>query len=74
MGLINEATLVILLEKILPRVQGDQKLLGDSLSKLLKHVEDNYATENKNSAYAEITDKLKQMIKRLDNTYFTNFF
>ena len=74
MGLINEATLVILLEKILPRVQGDEKLLGDSLEKLLKHVEDNYATENKNSAYAETTDKLKQMIKRLDNTYFTNFF
>ena len=74
MGLINEATLIILLEKILPRVQGDEKLLGDSLEKLLKHVEDNYATENKNSAYAETTDKLKQMIKRLDNTYFTNFF
>jgi hypothetical protein len=73
-SLISEATLIILLEKILPRVQGDEKLLGNSLENILKYVKDNYGSHSNRPVYIEVTNKLDQMIKRLQNTYFANFF
>lgn len=73
-SLISEATLIILLEKILPRVQGDEKLLGNSLENILKYVKDNYGSYSNRPVYIEVTNKLDQMIKRLQNTYFANFF
>jgi len=72
--LIDEAMLVILLEKILPRVQGDQNLLGESLDKLLEHIRSNYGNENNTIAYNSVITKLNQMSKQLQNAYFTNFF
>lgn len=73
-SLIEEATLVILLEKILPRVQGDEKLLGDTLEDLKKHVEVNFSVHKGKGIYNDVVDKLSQMSHRLKSTYFANFF
>lgn len=73
-SLIEEATLVILLEKILPRVQGDEKLLGDTLEDLKEHVETNFNVCKENATYKEVVEKLRQMDQRLKSTYFANFF
>lgn len=73
-SLIDEATLIILLEKILPRVQGDGKLLGDTLKHLKEHVETNFIAHKESDVYREVIAKLSQMSNRLDSAYFTNFF
>ena len=76
--LINKAALVILLEKILPRVQGDEKLLstaeGNVFTELIKYVEENLKCKDDSGVYTEVLTKLDEMNKRLSNTYFANFF
>ena len=76
--LIDEATLVILLEKILPRVQGDEKLLntesGNVFKRLKELITKDRAEEAKGALYTEICAKLDEMDTRLTNTYFANFF
>ena len=76
--LIKEAALIILLEKILPRVQGDDKLLSDAegtvFAKLISLLESDFNDISKYEIYDEVVAKLKEMDKRLTNTYFANFF
>ena len=76
--IIKEASLIILLEKILPRVQGDDKLLSDSegsvFAKLIGLLETEFSDISKYDIYDEVVAKLKEMDKRLTNTYFANFF
>ena len=83
-GLIGEATLAILLEKILPRIQGEQKQLetkkegntSNVLKDLTSFVERHFKSEegtDSNSLYHRVVKKLEEMDKRLEN-YYTNFF
>lgn len=81
-SLIHEATLAILLEKVLPRVQGEQKQLetkngGNVLKDMKTFVENHFKpiTEDKDeiSRYSKVLCKLDEMDKKLDN-YYTNFF
>ncbi len=81
-GLIGEATLAILLEKVLPRVQGEQKQLetqkgkSNVLKDLKTFVERNFKPEedtDANSLYNQVLRKLKEMDDKLAN-YYTNFF
>ena len=82
-GLISEATLAILLEKILPRVQGEQKQLetkndgktSNILKDLKSFVEQHFkpAEGTTDSLYNQVISKLDEMDRKLDN-YYTNFF
>ena len=81
-GLIGEATLAILLEKVLPRVQGEQKQLetqngkSNVLKDLKTFVESHFKPEDDaaaNSLYNQVLRKLKEMDDKLAN-YYTNFF
>jgi len=76
--IIKEAALVILLEKILPRVQGDDKLLSDAqgsvFAKLKSLLQSDFAGLEETAVYGEVVAKLDEMDKRLTNTYFANFF
>ena len=81
-GLIGEATLAILLEKVLPRVQGEQKQLetqngkSNVLKDLETFVESHFKPEedsDANSLYNQVLRKLKDMDDKLAN-YYTNFF
>ena len=81
-GLICEATLAILLEKVLPRVQGEQKQLetqkgkSNVLKDLKTFVESHFKPEedtDANSLYYQVLRKLKEMDDKLAN-YYTNFF
>lgn len=81
-GLIGEATLAILLEKVLPRVQGEQKQLetqngkSNVLKDLKTFVESHFKPEENadaNSLYNQVLRKLKEMDDKLAN-YYTNFF
>lgn len=81
-GLIGEATLAILLEKVLPRVQGEQKQLetqkgkSNVLKDLKAFVESHFKPEedtDANSLYKQVLRKLKEMDDKLAN-YYTNFF
>ena len=81
-GLIGEATLAILLEKVLPRVQGEQKQLetqkgkSNVLKDLKTFVESHFKPEedtDANSLYNQVLRKLKEMDDKLAN-YYTNFF
>lgn len=81
-GLIGEATLAILLEKVLPRVQGEQKQLetqngkSNVLKDLKTFVESHFKSEEEtdaNSLYNQVLRKLKEMDDKLAN-YYTNFF
>ena len=81
-GLIGEATLAILLEKVLPRVQGEQKQLetqngkSNVLKDLKTFVESHFKPEedtDANSLYKQVLRKLKEMDDKLAN-YYTNFF
>lgn len=76
--LIDEATLVILLEKILPRIQGDEKLLNTDKGNVFKSLKElisaDWKEEDKNGLYTEVCAKLDEMDNRLSNTYFANFF
>lgn len=80
--LIGEATLAILLEKVLPRVQGEQKQLetqngkSNVLKDLKIFVESHFKPEEEtdaNSLYNQVLRKLKEMDDKLAN-YYTNFF
>ena len=75
---INEAALVILLEKVLPRVQGDDKLLSDSagsvFTKLSVYLDSDFNSLSETAVFKEVKAKLEEMDKRLANTYFANFF
>ena len=76
--IINEAALVILLEKVLPRVQGDDKLLSDSagsvFAKLSAFLDSDFNSLSETAVFKEVKAKLEEMDKRLTNTYFANFF
>ena len=76
------ATLAILLEKVLPRVQGEQKQLetqngkSNVLKDLKTFVESHFKPEedtDANSLYTQVLKKLKEMDDKLAN-YYTNFF
>ena len=80
--LIGEATLAILLEKVLPRVQGEQKQLetqkgrSNVLKDLQTFVVSHFKPEediDANSLYNQVLRKLKEMDDKLAN-YYTNFF
>lgn len=76
--LIDEASLVILLEKILPRVQGDEKLLNTESGNVFKRLKELISADRtedaKSALFTEICAKLDEMDNRLTNTYFANFF
>lgn len=79
-SLIDEAMLAILLEKVLPRVQGEQKQLatknGSNVLKDLKaFVAKHFAPAEgeTNALYQKVVSKLDEMDEKLDN-YYTNFF
>lgn len=78
--LIKEATLAILMEKILPRVQGEKKQLettngSDVLKDMKTFVEMHFAPEegHDSTMFNKVIKKLDEMEKRLDS-YYTNFF
>lgn len=79
---LYEAFMAVLLEKILPRVEGDEKAMkcnekGDSV--ILKNIE-KYLNELKpangepSSTYETLMAKLSEMNERVKNSYFTSFF
>ena len=81
-GLIGEATLAILLEKVLPRIQGEQKQLetkkGNSnvLKDLKTFVESHFKPTEEtdaNSLYNRVMKKLEEMDNKL-KSYYTYFF
>lgn len=76
---ISEAFLTILLTKILPRIQGDDQLLAtkkDSnvLRDLANFIKEKYDNVNGSDLQKSVIDKLEKMDKRLEKSYFTNFF
>lgn len=82
--LVNKAFLTILLEKILPRVEGDEKAMNcgsDGNSKILNNLHayvdefkpENY-TEGDGSIYDILSHKLDEMNERVKTSYFTSFF
>lgn len=78
--LIKEATLAILMEKILPRVQGEKKQLetahGSDVLKDLKAFVETYFTPeegHESVMFNKVIKKLDEMEKKLDS-YYTNFF
>lgn len=80
-SLIGEAVLAILLEKVLPRVQGEQRQLAtkNGSSNVLKDLKAFVAKHfapaegEKNALYQKVVSKLDEMDEKLDN-YYTNFF
>lgn len=83
--LLNTAFMTILLQKVLPRVEGDEKALhcddgGRSviLAKLKSFLSANFMAENSPSntsdIYDELIKKIDEMERRLEDTYFTSFF
>lgn len=83
--LLNTAFMTILLQKVLPRVEGDEKALhcddgGHSviLAKLKSFLSANFMSENSPSntsdIYDELIKKIDEMERRLEDTYFTSFF
>jgi hypothetical protein len=85
---IRESALAIILEKILPRVEGDNKMLGGSenskstiLTRLKDYIIKTFITDDSEQENSDITstrkdvlDKLDEMQTRLDHAYFTSFF
>ena len=82
-GYLREAFMAVLLEKILPRVEGDEKAMhcndkGDSV--ILQTIR-NYLTEyftseggEQHPLYTALLAKLDEMNDRVKNSYFTSFF
>lgn len=79
---LNEAFMAILLEKILPRVEGDEKAMkcderGDSaiLQNIQRYI-DGFVSENSEPApiFKTLKAKLTEMNERVKNSYFTSFF
>lgn len=85
-NLIGEATLAILLEKILPRVQGEQKQLEtqEGKSNILKDLKEYVAktftpqaNEEGETTTLPLYDKVMKKLTEMDNKltgYYTNFF
>lgn len=83
-ALINKAFLAILLEKILPRVEGDEKAMHcgtDGSSVILTSLQDlvnGFKPEDyeqgDGSLYDIIYHKLHEMNERVKTSYFTSFF
>jgi hypothetical protein len=80
---IGTASLAILLEKVLPRVEGDDKLLNKPLNELRGFVQQTFAgydqetsdsETQKESLYQLVDNKLAEMQDKLRNSYFTSFF
>lgn len=82
---ISEAFLTILLTKILPRIQGDDKLLktksesgNDSnvLTDLQEFVKKKFTVVDGDNSelFNSVINKLEKMNSRLENSYFANFF
>ena len=77
---VKNTALVILLEKILPRVQGDNKLLATAdnsnvLKDLRKLVEEKLSGDDvAEDVHKEVLSKLDEMDLKLENSYFANFF
>lgn len=77
---IANAFMAIMLQKILPRVQGDDNSLRtseneDVLLKLKEFLSNKYGEYGQeNNLYKDIEKKLNLMQKKLDNSNFTNFF
>jgi 5-methylcytosine-specific restriction endonuclease McrBC GTP-binding regulatory subunit McrB len=82
--LINKAFLAILLEKILPRVEGDEKAMhcgtdgSSAILTSLQNLVDSFKPEDYNqgdgSLYDIISRKLHEMNERVKTSYFTSFF
>ena len=76
-SLIGEATLAILMEKVLPRIQGEQKQLETKggKSNVLKDMKSFVETHFKPSdeIYDKVIKKLDEMDGKLSR-YYTNFF
>lgn len=76
-SLIGEATLAILMEKVLPRIQGEQKQLETKggKSNVLKDMKSFVETHFKPSdeIYDKVIKKLDEMDDKLSR-YYTNFF
>lgn len=81
-AVIGTAFLATLLEKILPRVQGDERLLktaeGNVFTDLKKYVEQMQNAENtaegETNFKALVVSKLDEMNDRLAKSYFASFF
>lgn len=83
-GLINKAFLAILLEKILPRVEGDEKAMhcgtdgSSAILTSLQNLVDSFKPEDykqgDDSLYDIINRKLHEMNERVKTSYFTSFF
>lgn len=80
-AIINTALLATLLEKILPRVQGDERLLkhenSNVFTALKKYVEDlqiDLKTTDTTDFKSLVMNKLDDMSLRLSNSYFASFF
>lgn len=81
-AVIGTAFLATLLEKILPRVQGDERLLktaeGNVFTDLKKYVEQMQNAENtaegETNFKALVVSKLDEMNDRLTKSYFASFF
>lgn len=81
-AVIGTAFLATLLEKILPRVQGDERLLktveGNVFTDLKKYVEQMQNVENteegETNFKALVIAKLEEMNDRLTKSYFASFF
>lgn len=82
--LINKAFLAILLEKILPRVEGDEKALHcgtdgssvilTSLQNLVDGFKPDGYVQGDGSLYDIISRKIHEMNERVKTSYFTSFF
>jgi hypothetical protein len=84
-NLVGEATLAILLEKVLPRIQGEQKQLEtnggkSNIMKDLKTFVEEHFSKSSNSEdtensplFLKVVGKLDEMDRKL-NGYYTNFF
>ena len=80
-SLIGEATLAILMEKVLPRIQGEQKQLetkggkSNVLKDLITFVEGHFKPSD--GTTSGIYDKVKKKLEEMDGKlsgYYTNFF
>jgi hypothetical protein len=79
---LQEAFMAILLEKILPRVEGDEKAMkcnekGDStiLLKIKQYLNEMKPIEGEPSpTFNTLIKKLDEMNERVKNSYFTSFF
>ena len=80
---IATASLAILLEKVLPRVEGDDKLLTEPLNKLRSLLQEQFGglaqdgsndDSQKADLYQLVDNKLAEMQTKLRNSYFTSFF